>query len=147
MANKRINAKQIENICIAAGLKITNQRKIIIQSLLESSDHPDAAMLFQRVSAKDKSVSMATVYRTLFMLERNKIVSKLDLGDDKSRYEICYGEENHHDHLIDIESGEIIEFQDKELEDLKEQIAKRLGYDLLHHSLELYCIKRKRHSE
>ena len=126
--------------CQKKGFKLTNQRELVISILESSEDHPDVDELFTRALEKDKSVSIATVYRTVKLLEDANFIEKLEFGDGRARYEES-GE--HHEHLIDVETGEVIEFIDHELEELKEKIANRMGYKLVGHKLELYGKKIK----
>ena len=126
--------------CQKRGLKLTNQRELVISILESSEDHPDVDELFTRALEKDKSVSIATVYRTVKLLEDANFIEKLEFGDGRARYEES-GE--HHEHLIDVETCEVIEFIDHELEELKEEIANRMGYKLVGHKLELYGKKIK----
>ena len=138
----------IEQICLKKGVKLTDQRKIIAKVLSESkevygeSDHPDVDELYQRVSKLDSKISIATVYRTVKLFEEAGILTKHDFKGGKARYEKSPDE--HHDHLIDINSGEIIEFVDKDIEKLQDQVAKKLGYKLVDHKLELYGTKIKK---
>ena len=137
-------AISLEKICQDRGLRLTDQRKVIVRLLEETiSDtkfHPDVDEIFKRASKIDKKISVATVYRTVKLLEEHGIIDKHDFKAGKARYEVST--ENHHDHLIDVNSGEIIEFVDDEIEQLKKKIANRLGYDLIDHRLELYCNKK-----
>ena len=126
--------------CQKRGFKLTNQRELVISILESSEDHPDVDELFSRALEQDKSVSIATVYRTVKLLEDANFIEKLEFGDGRARYEES-GE--HHEHLIDVETGEVIEFIDHELEELKEKIANRMGYKLVGHKLELYGKKIK----
>ena len=126
--------------CQKRGFKLTNQRELVISILENSEDHPDVDELFSRALAQDKSVSIATVYRTVKLLEDANFIEKLEFGDGRARYEES-GE--HHEHLIDVETGEVIEFIDHELEELKEKIANRMGYRLVDHKLELFGKKIK----
>lgn len=126
----------IEKKCIEKGMKITGQRKLIAQILSESKDHPDAEELYRRVVEIDNKVSIPTIYRTLRLLEAAEIIRKVDFNNGRARYE--YADNEHHHHLIDIHSGEIIEFYSEELEKLKHKIAADLGYELIDHKLELY---------
>lgn len=132
---------QIENKCREKGLKITEQRQIIAQVLSESSDHPDVEAIYRRASQVDSNISLATVYRTMRLFEESGAIAKLDFGDGRARYEQISTEDHHH-HLIDLQSGEIIEFQNEELEALKQKIAHELGYKLVDHTLELYGVRR-----
>ena len=135
-------SENIEQKCIAKGVKLTDQRKIIAKIMSESDDHPDVDDLYRRASAIDKKISIATVYRTVKLFEESGIVAKHDFKGGKARYEEL--SESHHDHLIDVQTGEVIEFVDKEIEVLQEKIAKRLNFKLLGHKLELYGTKLKK---
>mgnify|MGYP001278733902 FL=1 len=126
--------------CQDRGLKLTSQREVVISILENSDDHPDVDELFRRATKIDKSVSIATVYRTVKLLEDANFIEKHEFGDGKARYEES-GE--HHEHLIDVETGEVIEFIDNELEELKEKIALKMGYKLVDHRLELFGKKLK----
>ena len=126
--------------CQKRGFKLTNQRELVISILENSEDHPGVDELFARALEQDKSVSIATVYRTVKLLEDANFIEKLEFGDGRARYEES-GE--HHEHLIDVETGEVIEFIDHELEELKEKIANRMGYKLVEHKLELFGKKIK----
>ena len=126
--------------CQNRGLKLTSQREVVISILENSDDHPDVDELFRRATKIDKSVSIATVYRTVKLLEDANFIEKHEFGDGKARYEES-GE--HHEHLIDVETGEVIEFVDNELEELKEKIALKMGYELVDHRLELFGKKLK----
>ena len=131
----------IENKCIKKGVKLTDQRRIIAKVMSESQDHPDVNELFLRVSKIDSKISIATVYRTVKLFEEAGIITKHDFKGGKARYEEV--NEGHHDHLIDLNSGEIIEFVDDEIEILQKKVAEKYGYDLVDHKLELYGIKKK----
>ncbi|PIE13854.1 MAG: transcriptional repressor [Rhodobacterales bacterium] len=124
--------------CEAKGLRMTGQRRIIAAVLEESADHPDVEELYARASARDAGISIATVYRTVKLFEEAGILDKLEFGDGRARYEDA--EREHHDHLIDMNSGEVIEFVDPEIEALQEKIAEKLGYQLKGHKLELYGV-------
>lgn len=128
--------------CEAMGLRITGQRRVIAQVLEDSDDHPDVEELYARASAVDPKISIATVYRTVKLFEEAGIVDKLEFGDGRARYEDA--ERDHHDHLIDMNSGEVIEFVDEEIEALQEKIANKLGYELRGHRLELYGVPLKK---
>ena len=130
----------IEAMCASKGIKLTPQRRVIAKVLSKSDDHPDANLVFKRSSKIDSNISMATVYRTMKLFEDTNIVVVRDFGDGRSRYEIYSNE--HHDHLIDTESGEVIEFVNDEIEDLQHKVAKKLGYELTGHRLELYGKKK-----
>ena len=121
--------------CLKVGLRMTLPRKVILEVIESSEDHPDVEEMYRRAVEKDKSISIATVYRTIKLFEEAGIIEKLDIGDGRARYEEA-GE--HHEHLVDVETGEVIEFYHAELEALKEQIAKEMGYELVDHRLELF---------
>ena len=129
----------IERRCESAGLRMTDQRRVIARVLEEAIDHPDVEQLYSRAILSDPAISIATVYRTVKLFEEAGILEKLEFGDGRARYEDA--EREHHDHLIDMQTGEIIEFVDKEIELLQEKIAKRLNFKLLGHRLELYGTK------
>ena len=131
----------IEQKCISKGVKLTDQRRLIARTMSEADDHPDVNELYNRVSKKDSRISIATVYRTVKLFEETGILAKHDFKGGKARYEEM--RESHHDHLIDIKSGEIIEFVDDEIEKLQKKVAEKYGYDLVDHKLELYGIKKK----
>ena len=135
-------SESIEQKCIAKGVKLTEQRKIIAKVMSESNDHPDVDELYNRVSKIDSKISIATVYRTVKLFEESGIVAKHDFKGGKARYEEL--SESHHDHLIDIKSGEIIEFVDDEIEKLQKKVAEKYGYELVDHKLELYGIKKNK---
>jgi Fur family ferric uptake transcriptional regulator len=132
---------RIEKLCAEKGLKMTAQRRVIARVLSEADDHPDVEELYRRASKLDDAISIATVYRTVRLFEEANILERHDFRDGRSRYEEVT--EEHHDHLIDVESGDVIEFQNEEIERLQKEIAKKLGYDLVDHRLELYGISRK----
>ena len=133
-------SETIEQKCIAKGVKLTDQRRIIAKVMSNSQDHPDVNELYLRVSKLDSRISIATVYRTVKLFEEAGILVKHDFKAGKARYEI----NDDHSHLIDINSGEIIEFVDKDIEELQQKIAKKLGYNLVDHKLELYGSKIKK---
>jgi Fur family ferric uptake transcriptional regulator len=124
--------------CNAQGLRMTEQRRVIAQVLDASADHPDVEELYSRASAVDPRISLATVYRTVKLLEEAGILEKVEFGDGRARYEDA--EREHHDHLIDVTTGDVIEFIDPEIEALQEKIAAKLGYRLQGHKLELYGV-------
>lgn len=132
------SVSRIEAKCIENGLKMTGQRRVIARVLSDSDDHPDVEMLFQRASEVDNRISIATVYRTLKLFEEAGITQKHDFGDGRARYEEAPRE--HHDHLINVKTGEIIEFTNEEIEKLQKLIAQKLGYKLIDHRLELYGV-------
>ena len=131
----------IEKKCKDKGVKLTEQRKVIAKAMSESNDHPNVDELYKRVSKVDQKISIATVYRTVKLFEESGILAKHDFKGGKARYEEL--NEGHHDHLIDIKSGEIIEFVDNEIEELQKKVAEKYGYKLVDHKLELYGIKKK----
>ena len=133
--------KTIEQKCLIKGVKLTDQRKIIAKIMSEANDHPDVDELYNRVSKIDSKISIATVYRTVKLFEESGIVTKHDFKGGKARYEQLM--EDHHDHLIDVKSGEIIEFVDHEIEKLQKKVAEKYGYELVDHKLELYGVKKK----
>lgn len=133
-----LDSQRIERLCSEKGLKMTGQRRVIARVLSESEDHPDVELLYQRATAIDPKISIATVYRTVRLFEEASILDRHDFGDGRSRYE--ESSEQHHDHLIDIESGEVIEFTNDEIEALQRKVARRLGYTLVDHKLELYAV-------
>ena len=135
-------SETIEQKCIAKGVKLTEQRKIIAKVMSEANDHPDVDELYNRVSKIDTKISIATVYRTVKLFEEAGIVTKHDFKGGKARYEEL--SESHHDHLIDIKTGEIIEFVDDEIEKLQKKVAEKYGYKLVDHKLELYGIKKNK---
>jgi Fur family ferric uptake transcriptional regulator len=132
----------IEDKCKAKGVRLTDQRKVIAKIMSSSTDHPDVDELHNRVNKVDKKISIATVYRTVKLFEESGILEKHDFKGGKARYEAA--PEEHHDHLIDINSGEILEFVDKDIEILQNKVAKKLGYKLVDHKLELYGSKIKK---
>ena len=138
----------IEQKCLSKGVKLTEQRRIIARVISESkkaygdSDHPDVDELYSRVSKIDPKISIATVYRTVKLFEEAGILTKHDFKGGKARYEEL--RESHHDHLIDVKTGEIIEFVDNEIENLQKKVAEKYGYELVDHKLELYGVKKKK---
>ena len=134
-------SETIEEKCLSKGVKLTDQRRIIAKVMSEATDHPDVDELYTRVSKIDPKISIATVYRTVKLFEEAGILAKHDFKGGKARYEAMV--ESHHDHLIDIKSGEIIEFVDEEIEKLQKKVAEKYGYKLVDHKLELYGIKKK----
>ena len=134
-------SETIEQKCLSKGVKLTDQRRLIAQVMSESTDHPDVDELYNRVSKIDPKISIATVYRTVKLFEEAGILTKHDFKGGKARYEAMI--ESHHDHLIDIKTGEIIEFVDDEIEKLQKKVAEKYGYKLVDHKLELYGVKKK----
>lgn len=129
---------RIEKLCIEKGLRMTDQRRVIARILSDAEDHPDAEELHRRASAEDDRISLATVYRTVRLFEEAGIIERHDFRDGRARYEEA--SEDHHDHLIDLRSGEVIEFVNEEIERLQEAVARKLGYRLVDHRLELYAV-------
>lgn len=129
---------RVEQICLDKGLKMTDQRRVIARVLSDSEDHPDANAVYRRATRIDPRISMATVYRTVRLFEEAQVLERHDFGDGRARYEEA-GEE-HHDHLIDVKSGRVVEFQNDEIEKLQRQVAEKLGYRLVDHRLELYGV-------
>jgi Fur family ferric uptake transcriptional regulator len=138
MARLRAMPSNLEKKCIEKGLKMTGQRRVIARVLGESHDHPDVEILYQRAVKVDPKISIATVYRTVKLLEEAEIIERHDFGDGRSRYEEL--SEEHHDHLIDLRTGKVVEFSNEEIEKLQIRIAKELGYKLVDHRLELFCV-------
>jgi len=130
---------RLERLCIERGLKMTEQRRVIAQVLSSASDHPDVEQVHRRASEIDPRISIATVYRTVKLFEEAGIIERHDFGEGRARYEERSDE--HHDHLIDLNSGEVIEFVDPEIEELQAKVAARLGYRLVDHRMELYAVK------
>ena len=131
----------IEKKCSEHGLRMTEQRRVIAQVLSDADDHPDAEELYARAAKIDPKISLATVYRTVRLFSDASIIETHDFRDGRARYETA--DEDHHDHLIDVQSGEVIEFMDEEIEELQKKIAEKLGYELVDHRLELYGRKVK----
>ena len=130
---------RIEKLCADKGLRMTDQRRIIARVLSDAADHPDVDQVYRRASAIDPRISIATVYRTVRLFEEAGILDRHDFGDGRARYETL--PEEHHDHLIDLRSGTVIEFRNEEIEAIQEVIAKRLGYRLVDHRMELYGVR------
>lgn len=128
----------LEKKCVEKGLKMTGQRRIIARVLSEAHDHPDVEALYARAVKIDSRISIATVYRTVKLFEDAYIIERHDFGDGRARYEEM--PEEHHDHLIDLRSGKVVEFSNDEIERLQERIARELGFKLVDHRLELYCV-------
>lgn len=129
---------RLERLCVEKGLKMTEQRRIIARVLSDSSDHPDVEQVYHRATEADPRISLATVYRTVRLLEEANILARHDFGDGRARYEEA--ERDHHDHMIDVRTRRVIEFQNHEIEELQRRIARELGYELLGHRLELYGV-------
>ena len=139
---KQTITSRIEELCAKNGVKITHQRRIIAEVISKSKDHPDANEVFLRSNKIDPRISLATVYRTIKLFEENNVLNRIDFGDRKARYEEMT--ESHHDHLIDVDSGKIIEFVDDDIEKLQKLVAEKLGYKLIDHRMELYGKKLKK---
>jgi len=131
---------RIENLCVEKGLRMTDQRRVIARVLSDAADHPDAEELYRRASSIDPHISIATVYRTVKLFEDAGILERHDFRDGRSRYEEV--SESHHDHLIDIQTGRVIEFHSDEIEKLQRRMAEELGFELVDHRLELYGVRR-----
>src|ERR1700689_2212547 len=131
---------RLEQLCTDKGLKMTEQRRVIARVLWESADHPDVESVYRRAVEIDPKISIATVYRTVRLFEEANILARHDFGDGRARYEEMTGD--HHDHLIDMQSGRVIEFRNDEIEKLQHFVAEQLGYDLVGHRLELYAVPR-----
>ena len=129
----------IEALCVERGMRMTDQRRVIARVLGEADDHPDVEEVYRRATAIDKRISIATVYRTVRLFEEAGILERHDFRDGRSRYEPV--PDAHHDHLIDLESGDVVEFHDPEIEELQKRIAERLGYRLMDHRMELYGVR------
>ena len=130
--------KNIEALCAAKGMRMTEQRRVIARVLSQADDHPDVEELYRRASAIDANISISTVYRTVKMFEDAGIIARHEFGDGRSRYEPVPDE--HHDHLIDLRSGRVVEFRSEEIERLQEEIARKLGFKIVGHRLELYVL-------
>ncbi|MGZ3306115.1 MAG: Fur family transcriptional regulator [Asticcacaulis sp.] len=128
----------IEKRCIDKGMRMTDQRRVVARVLSQASDHPDVEELYNRAAAVDPHISLATVYRTVRLFEEAGVVERHDFGDGRSRYE--QAGDDHHDHLINIKTGQVVEFYDEEIEKMKEALARKLGYRLVGHKLELYAV-------
>lgn len=135
----KVGMDRIEKLCVEKGLRMTGQRRVIARVLSEAHDHPDAEELHRRAHAIDPHISIATVYRTVRLLEEAGILERHDFRDGRSRYEEV--PDIHHDHLIDVQSGRVIEFQNDQIEELQRMVAEKLGYKLVDHRLELYGVK------
>lgn len=131
-------AQDIESMAVAAGMRMTDQRRVIARVLSQAQDHPDVEEVYKRASNVDDAISIATVYRTVRLFEEAGILTRHDFGDGRARYEPVA--DDHHDHLIDIQSGKVIEFTNEEIERLQAEVAERLGYKLVDHRLELYGV-------
>jgi len=132
---------RIEQLCIERNMKMTGQRRVIARVLSDAADHPDVEELYRRSVKVDSKISIATVYRTVRLFEEAGLLDRLDFGDGRARYEPS--SDDHHDHLIDVKSGKVIEFQEEHVEELQRTVAKKLGYELVGHRMELYGIPLK----
>ena len=139
---KQRKVSSLQDLCIERGMKMTEQRRVIAEVLSESEDHPDVEQVYARSVKIDPRISIATVYRTVRLFEEAGLLDRLDFGDGRARYEQT--SDDHHDHLIDVKSGEIIEFHDEEVESLQLQVARRLGYKLVGHRMELFGVPLKK---
>jgi Fur family ferric uptake transcriptional regulator len=137
-SSSRVPKSPLERLCVEKGMRMTGQRRTIAQVLSDASDHPDVEEVHRRANEKDNRISLSTVYRTVRMFEEAGILERHEFGDGRARYEPLPRE--HHDHLIDIDTGNVIEFRNEEIERLQEAIAKELGYKLIDHRLELYGV-------
>ena len=136
--NRNPSDPTLEEACVSRGMRMTDQRRTIARVIEDASDHPDVEELYRRASALDPRISLSTVYRTVNLFEEAGLVTKHDFKDGRARFELIPDE--HHDHLIDIRTGTVIEFRNEEIEAIQEVIAKRLGYKLVDHRLELYAV-------
>ena len=139
---KQRKVSSLQDLCIERGMKMTEQRRVIAEVLSDSEDHPDVEQVYARSVEIDPRISIATVYRTVRLFEEAGLLDRLDFGDGRARYEQT--SDDHHDHLIDVKSGEIIEFHDEEVESLQLQVARRLGYKLVGHRMELFGVPLKK---
>jgi len=135
---RRLQGNVIERACVARGMRMTGPRRVIAKVLGDADDHPDVVELHRRAAAVDERISLSTVYRTVKLFEDKGIIERHQFGDGRARYERAPKE--HHDHLIDMNTGDVIEFHSEEIERLQAEIARRLGYRLVHHRLELYAV-------
>jgi Fur family ferric uptake transcriptional regulator len=138
-------AEDIEELCVAKGMRMTDQRRVIARVLSEADDHPDVEEVYRRATEIDSNISIATVYRTVRLFEEAGILERHDFRDGRSRYEPV--PEEHHDHLIDLDSGDVVEFHNEEIEKLQQEIARKLGFKLVDHRLELYGVPLDRPSK
>ena len=138
MSSTERHPADIESLCAATGMRMTEQRRTIARVLAESADHPDVEELYRRCSSVDDRISISTVYRTVRLFEDAGIIERHDFREGRARYETST--EGHHDHLINLRTGEVIEFKSEEIERLQAEVARRLGYKLVDHRLELYAV-------
>ena len=143
--NDRAALSRIEEQCIDRGMKMTGQRRVIARVLSEADDHPDVEEVYRRSATIEPKISIATVYRTVRLFEEAGILERLDFGDGRARYEEVPDE--HHDHLIDVKTGKVIEFHNEEIERLQRKVAEQYGYDLVGHRLELFGVKNEEHKK
>ena len=139
MRKRAMRESRLERLCAEKGMRMTGQRRTIAKVLSEADDHPDVEEVYRRASARDPHISLSTVYRTVRLFEGAGILERHDFGDGRARYEAA--PEAHHDHLIDVETGRVLEFVDPELEALQKQIAEKLGFRLVDHRMELYGVR------
>ncbi|MDX1486276.1 MAG: Fur family transcriptional regulator [Alphaproteobacteria bacterium] len=132
----------LEQACIDKGMKMTDQRRVIAQVLSEAADHPDVEAVHRRAAAIDPRISIATVYRTVRLFEEANIITRHDFGDGRSRYE--QRSDSHHDHIINVRTGEVLEFHDEEIETLQRELADKMGLDLVGHRMELFCVPKEK---
>ena len=138
MNDKTEKLSALEQLCEEAGMRMTGQRRVIARVISEATDHPDVEALHRRAVRQDAGISIATVYRTVRLFEEAGILTRHDFGDGRSRYEPI--SDDHHDHLIDLQSGKVVEFTNEDIEELQRQVARKLGYKLVDHRLELYGV-------
>ena len=139
MANTEASKiSELEKLCVAKGMRMTEQRKVIARVLSDADDHPDVEEVFRRSVSHDPHISLSTVYRTVRLFEESGIVERHDFGEGRARYEQVSTE--HHDHLIDIKSGKVVEFVNVQIESLQQEVAREHGYKIVGHKLELYCV-------
>ncbi len=143
MTLKRLQSR-LEELCIERGMKMTEQRRVIARVLSDATDHPDVEELFRRSASVDENISIATVYRTVRLFEEAGLLDRHDFGDGRARYE--ESSDDHHDHLIDVHTGKVIEFHDEEVEELQRKIAEKHGFKLVDHRMELYGVSLKNDS-
>jgi len=143
--DKTLAGDTLEEQCAKKGMRMTEQRRVIAQVVEAATDHPDVEELYRRAAAQDPKISLSTVYRTLNLFEEAGLVAKHDFKDGRARFETL--PDTHHDHLIDVRSGKVIEFRNEEIEAIQEVIAKRLGYRLVDHRLELYAVPLRKDGE
>lgn len=138
MADREEDISDLERLCAEKGMRMTEQRRVIVRVLAESEDHPDVEELYRRASEVDNNISLSTVYRTVRLFEEAGILERHDFGEGRSRYGQAHTE--HHDHLIDVNTGQVIEFRNEQIERLQELVAEELGYKLIDHKFELYGV-------